>query len=82
MLRFVISFVADRTAHPVLSVLLGLGVAFLGVGFAADAVGRGLEAGFFGVYASMLLFLGVIGYGAVFAGKAARKLWRQYDLDA
>lgn len=81
MLRFVVAFVSDRTAHPVFASLLGLGVAFLAAGYATDTLGRGLTAGFLGVYASMLLFLGGVGYVMTFAGKFARKLWRQYELN-
>ena len=81
MLRFAIAFVSERTVHPVFASLLGLGVALLAAGYATDVFGRGLTAGFLGVYASMLLFLGGVGYGLTFAGKFARKLWRQYELE-
>lgn len=81
MLRYVIAFVSHRTAHPVFASLLGLGVAFLAAGYATGTLGRGLTAGFLGVYASMLLFLGGVGYGMTFAGKFARRLWRQYEFE-
>lgn len=80
MLRYIISLFSERTAHPLLAVLLFLGAVFVVAGFGVEAFGERLTAGFLGVYASLAIAMGLVGYGTAFGVKLGRKLWRQYYL--
>ena len=80
MLRYVISFVKQHTEHPYFAGLILLGAIFALAGVAVDlTLDYGLVAGFFIVYAIIVVAMGAVGYAAVISGKLVREYVRRTD---
>lgn len=77
MIRRLIGIIAGRFNHPLLASLYGSAVILLVVGAVAQATGRELIAGFFGVYAVIAIVLATVGY-AIFL---SFKFLTQYQSD-
>jgi hypothetical protein len=80
-MQYLTSFYSERFAHPILAGVLTVAVVFFLFGLALELTapftipltGRQVPkftAGFFGVFGTLALAIGSLGYGVLFASKA------------